>query len=605
MDYQEIVTKYKKDGLATSNLKKRLETAKPLEARPRYRALDMSGRSFYYNASITDLLTIPENPKKLDFFEDSSRNLINGYFNDLIERIKKCQAWDIMGIKARDFSKERFENAKLSEKFAIIYELNQKYCKFLEYQKLVDLRGMFTDKKDDFDEQTLMKMCFFRLMFGSFKSDKIKQEFFCFDERFLHALLKYKNSKDVRLEDHMKNQKSGIRHTYEVFENFFTTEEYRDIIENILLTSKATKMSKTSVMKVFSQMSETEAEQDYLHSEIEIFKKLEEKCYKMNEIRLAHVKDKMAREKEEEARKAAEEAKRKAEELEKKKEELRRKQEEAEKRELEAKVKAERERRIGANEGYTEELDRKIATLKKTPTAKEAVIPILFMWLDKDKASLTRKIGSQKLATFFSKLKDIERQTGHRTSLFLITNADQETTQKRIDEIKRKAKEAGMLRLVEGGFGGYSSFRVDETGLVKEVSKMSLENREKIKLLLEHSFYASLPRSLVDETEQNYIRYKFSDKPDKSITKSYLGMMVGEMLNDEKVRRQPLKFMPFIEKEATGIDVVLESQIKGISKIHEYYESKYDIGLGKSYKVNVDKIDEFLEEKVEEQAEAR
>ncbi len=593
MDYQEIVTKYKKEGLVTSNLEKRLEIAKPLEARPRYRALDMSGRSFYYNTSILDLLTIPENSKKLDFFESNSRSLINEYFNDLIERIKKCQAWDFMGIKARDFSKERFEKAKLSEKFSIIYELNQKYCKFLEYQKLADLRGMFTDKKDNFDEQTLMKMCFFRLMFGSFKNDKIKQEFFCFDERFLHALLKYKNSKNVRLEDHMKNQKGGVKHTYEVFENFFTTEEYRDIIENILLTSKATKMSKTSVMRIFSQMSETEAEQDYIHSEMEIFKELEEKCYKMNEVRLAYEKDKIAKENEERAKKLAEEGKRKAEEL-------KRRQEEAKKRVLEAKLKAERERKISHTEGYTEELDRRIAALQKTPTAKEAVIPILFIWLDKDKASLTRKIGNQKLATFFSKLKNIENETGRRTSLFLITNADQETTQKRIDEIKRKAKEVGMLRLVEGGFGGYSSFRVDEQGKINEVSMMSLENREKIKLLLENSFYTSLPRSLIDENERNYIRYKFTDKPDKSITKSYLGMLVGQMLNDEKVRRQPLKFMPFIEREATGIDVVLESQIKGISKIHEYYESKYDISLGKSYKVNVEKIEQFLEEKVTE-----
>ncbi len=598
MDYQEIVTKYKKEGLVTSNLKKRLEIARPLEARPRYRALDMSGRNWYYNSSIIDLLTIPENSKKLDFFEKSSRNLISEYFNELIERIKKCQAWDFMGIKARDFSKDRFENAKLSEKFNIIYELNQKYCKFLEYQKLADLRGMFTDKNTDIDEQTLMKMSFFRLMFGSFKNEKIKQEFFCFDERFLHALLKYKSSKNIRLDEHMKNQKKGIQYTYEVFENFFTTEEYRDIIENILLTSKYSKMSKTDVMRIFSQMSETEAEQDYLHSEIEIFKELEEKCYRMNEVRLAHEKDRISRENEEKSKRLAEEGRRKAEEL-------KRRQEEAKKRILEAKLKAERERKISHSEGYTEELDRRIAALQKNPTVKEAVIPVLFIWLDKDTDTLTRKIGNQKLATFFSKLKEIESETGNRTSLFLITNADQETTQKRIDEIKRKAKEVGMQRLVEGGFGGYSSFRVDETGLIKDVSKMSPENREKIKLLLENSRHASLPRSLIDENEQNYIRYKFADKPDKSITKSYLGILVGQMLNDEKVRRQPLKFMPFIEREASGIDVVLESQIKGISKIHEYYESKYDISLGKSYKVNVEKIEQFLEETVDKQSNVR
>lgn len=590
MDYQDIVTKYKKEGLVTTNLKKRLEVAKPLEARPRYRVLEMSARNWYYNSSIIDLLTIPENEKKLELFEKNSNFIIRQYFDELIERIQRCKAWDFMGIKARDFSKERFEKAKLSEKFSIIYELNQKYYKFLEYQKLADLRGMFANQNSELDEQTLMKMCFLRLMFGNIKSNDIKTEFFCFDERFLHALLRFKNSKNIRLEDHMRNQKKDIIRDYEKLEKFFSTEDYRDIIDNILLTSKASKLSKTEVMRIFAQISETEAEQEYLHSEIEAFRALEEKCYKMNEVRIAYEKEKITKERTEKEKRIAEETRKKAEEFEKR-------QEEARKRLLEAKEKAERDRQIAHTEGYTGEIERRIEMLQKTPTVKEAVIPILFIWLDKDSDSLTKKVGSRKLATFFAKLKEIEKESGYRTSLFLVTNANQETTQKRIDEIKRKAKDAGMERLVEGGFGGYSSFRVDEEGNIKEISRMSPENRRKVKLLLENS---NLPGSLIDETEQNYIRYKFTDKPDKSITKSYLGMLVGRILNDEKVRRQPLKFMTFIEKEATGIDVVLESQIKGISRINEYYKSKYDIPLGKSYKVNVERIEEFLEEKESE-----
>lgn len=598
MEYQEIATKYKKDGLATNNLRKRLEVAKPLDARPRYRVLDKSARNWFYYSSTTDLLTMKENSSKLELFEENSRFLIEKYFNELIEEIKKCQAWDFMGIKARDFSKERFENAKLSEKFSIIYELNQKYCKFLEYQKLADLRGMFIDKKAELDDQTLRKMCFFKLMFGNFKSEKVKTEFFCFDEHFLHALLRYKTSKDVRLEDHMKNQKKGIAYDYKKFEHFFSTEDYRDIIENILLASKSTKLSRTEIMRIYSQMSETEAEQEYLHLEMQAFKELEEKCYKMNEVRLAYEKERIIQENKERDERLAEEGRKKAEEIKKR-------QEDARKKVLEARLKAERDRRIARSEGYTEELDRKIAALQKTPTAKEAVIPVLFIWLDKESTTLTRKIGNQKLATFFAKLKSIESETGRRPSLFLITNADQETTKKRVEEFKKKSEDVGIPRLVEGALGGYSSFRIDESGVVKEVSKMSPENREKIKLLLESSLYTSLPRSLIDETEKNYIRYKFSDKPDKSITKTYLGMLVGRMLNDERVRRQPLKFMPFIEKNATGIDVVLESQVKGISKVHEYYESKYDISLGKSYKVNVETIDQFLEEEISQTPDVR
>lgn len=590
MDYQEIVTKYKKNGLATNNLSKRLEAAKPLESRPRYRALDMSGRCWYYNASIIDLLTVSENEKKLESFEKYSRDIINEYFNELIDRIKKCQAWDFMGIKAKDFSKERFENAKLSEKFAIIYELNQKYYKFLEYQKLADLRGLFLDKDSELDDQTLKKISFFRLMFSSLKSDNVKREFFCFDESFVHALLRYKTSKDIRLEDHMKNQKKGVAQEYKRLDKFFSTEDYRDIIENILLTSSATKMSKTEIIRIYSQMAESEAEQQYVASELQAFKDLEEKCSRMNEIRLSHEKERIIKENHERDERLKVEGKRKAEEA-------KRKIAESKRKILEAKLKAERDRIIAHGEGYTEELDRKIAALQKNPTVKEAVVPVLLIWMDKEAVTITRKISSKKLTEFFDKLKRIEEQSGNRVSLFLITNADQETTKKRVEELRKKSEEVHMPRIVEGALGGYSSFRVDEAGQIKEVSKMSPENREKIKLLLENTRHTCLPRNMIDETEQNYLRYVFADKPDKSITKQYLGMMAGQMLNDERVRRQPLKFMPFIEKKAVGIDVVLESQIKGISKIHEYYESKYDITSGKSYKVNIETIDQFLTEK--------
>ncbi len=598
MDYQEIVTKYKKNSLETSNFRKRLEEAKPLKSRSRYRALRMSGRCWYYTASIIDLLTLPENEKKLDFFEKYSGDLLNEYFNELIGRIEKCNAWEFLGIKAKDFSKERFESVKLQEKFSIIYELNQRYCEFLEYQKLADLRGLFLDKNEELDNQTLKEMSFFREMFSSLKSDNVKREFFCFDEHFVHALLRYKTSKDIRLEDHMRNQRKGVFKEYKKFEQFFSTEDYRDIIENILLASNTTKMSRTEIIRIYSQMAETEAEQQYIISERQAFKDLEEKCYRMGEVRLSHEKQRIVKENCERDESLNAQEKRKEEEV-------KREIEESKRKILEAKLKAERDRIIAHEEGYTEELDRKISGLQRNPTVKEAVIPVLLIWMDKDDVTIARKIGSKRLTAFFDKLKGIQKKEGNRVSLFLITNADQETTKRRIEELRKKAQEAQMPRIVEGALGGYSSFMVDETGEIKEVSKMSTKNREKIKLLLENAIYACLPRDIIDETEQNYLRYIFSDKPDKSITKQYLGMMVGQMLNDERVRRQPLKFMPFIEKKATGIDVVLDSQIKGISKIHEYYEAKYDITSGKSYKVNIETIDQFQTEKATEEVDAR
>lgn len=45
MEYQEIITAYKKDGLDTKKLKETLEKAKPLNGRKKYRALNIAGRS--------------------------------------------------------------------------------------------------------------------------------------------------------------------------------------------------------------------------------------------------------------------------------------------------------------------------------------------------------------------------------------------------------------------------------------------------------------------------------------------------------------------------------------------------------------------------------
>lgn len=593
MEYQEIATKYKEKSLDTYNLERGLDEAKPLEARSRYRAVSTSGRLWYYGTAIVDLLTIQEDSRKSKMFKSFSTRLIEEYFNELIERLRNGKAWDVVGIKARDYSKERFQNASIDEKFAIIYELNNKYSEFLEVQKFADLRGMFTGKKADIDDSLLLKMEFIRLMFEALKSDDVKKGFYCFDEKYLSAVLKYKTSKEIRLEDYMKKQKKPIFDEYQRLSTFFSMEDYRDIIENINLTSTVSKMPKTEVMRVFFQMSETEAEKNQLETEKEWFKDLEEKYYQMEKLDLEALEKRRIEEERKNRIKLEADRKRQAEEAEKQRIL-------DEQRAQEEKERAERERIIGSSEGYTGELDRRIEAIQNIPTAKETVIPFIFSWFDKEDVSLTRKLGSKRLKEFFDKIKKIESKAKARVSLLLITNADEEVTKKRVEELKQKAKEAGLPRLIEGAFGGYSSFRIDEYGNIRELSRMSQENREKIKLLLEHSIRYSLPVSIIDENEQNYLRYKFSDGPDECITMPYLKVYVANLLKDKNVKKQPLRFNPFIEKKASGIDVLLESQLKGISKVHEYYDSKYHIIQGRSYKVDIEKIDEFLSKEEQE-----
>ena len=71
MEYQEIVTAYQNKDLDTSDLVKKLEIAKPLKSRPKYRAVDIVDNSLTLNNEITYLLTMPENMEKSVKFLDN------------------------------------------------------------------------------------------------------------------------------------------------------------------------------------------------------------------------------------------------------------------------------------------------------------------------------------------------------------------------------------------------------------------------------------------------------------------------------------------------------------------------------------------------------
>ena len=73
-----------------------------------------------------------------------------------------------------------------------------------------------------------------------------------------------------------------------------------------------------------------------------------------------------------------------------------------------------------------------------------------------------------------------------------------------------------------------------------------------------------------------------------------MNFTVNRLLDDPRISKQPLKFLPYIENKKAGIDVVLESQLKGISQLPEYYKSKYHIAPGKTMKVSIEDLDAFL-----------
>lgn len=592
MEYQEIVTAYKKDSLDTNGLKKELEKAKPLSGRAKYRALNIASRSVEFSTSATNITSISETAEKVAFFDKELENILVKYYLELVNLIDKNNAWVFANLSASEHTEENFRNVSTQERFRIIFEINKKYLDYLEIQKLADIKERVM-LETELTEQEIKQIAFLRLMFDTLDNDFVKKEFYCFDEKFLRAIVEFKKGKVLRIEEFMKTKSKAIQYEYEKNKNFFTTEDYRDIAQNLILSSKTLKRSITTIIRYFAEISESEAEEDYLKLEAGILKELEDKYLKMNSLRKDVSKEDLSKKsKEVEEDNAtfvkAEEEKRKAEE--------KQREEEAKKQaELLEKEEKERNRIIEKTEGSTGEMENKIEELKQTPTAKEQVIPLIFSWLEREDIPLTKRIGgSKKLEDFFAKIKQIEKDEGVRVSLFLVTNTGKEVTKKRVTQLQEKAKEEKLPRLIEGALGGYSAFRVDNAGRVIDMAKMSKENRRKIINLVEKSKGFYMPQNLIEEEEDNYLRYEFSDTKDSSITKQYLGIMISRLLSDEKIKRQPLKFVPYIERNSIGIDVLLESQVKGISQIADYYKIKYEIDPEKTLKTNINTIDEFI-----------
>ncbi len=239
----------------------------------------------------------------------------------------------------------------------------------------------------------------------------------------------------------------------------------------------------------------------------------------------------------------------------------------------------------------------KIIELKKQELSnKEQIVPIILTWFEQEDVTLTRRISTKKMNAFFDKIKQIQLETGKKANLFFVTNSDKEKTAKRTIELQKKAIIQGLPNLVEVTFGGYSAFKIDKNGNIIDIAQMSELNRTKIINLLETPVKHYLSSELIVKEEKDYLRYQFSDKKNRNVTVQYLKTVINQLLQDEKIKKQPIKFLPYVERSCSGIDVVLESQIKGIEQIPEYYKIKYGVSAKEIIQVNVANIDEFIED---------
>ena len=574
MEYKDIVNAYKNRELDISEIKKDLEISKGFRGRERFRTVYLSDKNVDFNTNAVNLQRIPETTEKVEEFQKELEVLLNDYFSIIVYLIKTNKSWRFMKLSPQEYTELKFKDLDTSQKFQMLEELNRKYIHYLKYQRIADIRD-YIKSNGELSENEINNLLLLQLMFNSIDNDELKREFFCFDKKFLTALVDFKKSKVKRLEDFMKSKRKEIANDYNKYSIFFNTEDYRDISENLVLTSKAIHSSISYVIGAYYEFSEAVAEESYINEEYYNLIELKNKFNKMNIVGIRLQKKRKIQLKEQE------------------------KIEEKQKRLLQLKLK----QNYLANEKLKQ--DKELEAKKKEAikpdikkvniNLREQVNPLIFSWFEREEITLTRRVGSKNLVAFFEKIKKIEEETGIKVSLFLVTNTDKEITLKRLQEFQKKARTNGLPDLIEGALGGYSSFRIDNLGNISDISIMSEDNRNKIIKLLERPVRFYLPKEIIDQSEQNYLRYQFTTKRDQTITRSFLCTCISKILTDENIKKQPLQFLPYIEKDLAGIDVLLASQLEGLRQLPEYYKSKYEIAPGKTLRVNIDKVNEFIE----------
>lgn len=581
MEYQDIVTEYKNGSLDISELKEKMEIAKLLEGRSELRAVTLVDTRTALNFNNQSMLLIPETYEKIKRYTIECNEALEKYFEILINSIRSTKAWKIIKLDPKEYVMDNFKKLDKRTQFKIIQLLNRKYYHFLEYQRVADISNLLKNSSN-LDDATLKKILFLDKMFNAFGNEEIKNEFFSFSEsiKFLNTLIEFRRNKTQKIDEFMKGKSKSVRNDYERFSKFFSTEDFRNIAENLELTSKTLKISVKDVIYIFREMSEGLMEQKFLQEEHEVFQKIEEKYFRMYELKRDKTRV-ILREKilsngsgSQTIRKVLNNA-----------------QEDTEihesKNDINDNIKLlTRTPKIDENKTF-------INIKENTP--KELVIPIIFTWLEREDIPLGRRVGLKNLLAFLEKVRQEEIKTGARASLFLITNADKEVTLKRLEDIKKRARVKGMNNFVEGALGGYSTFRVDSEGNISDIAVMSEMNRRKIMKLIESSNSTAMLNERIEDEERNYVRYLFSSRKDKSITINSLNRNKKRIMENPQIKRQPIEILPFIEGKYSGLDIVLKTQLVGMFQLPNYYKAKYKVAAGKNIKINIDMLSEFAD----------
>lgn len=573
MDYDEIITEYKTDSIDISDLKKELEKARPLKARSNELDLNLIASTFHTIREGTNAQIISEKNEKVEIYNETVEKNLTQYYGNIVKRITDTKAWGIMKVKPTKVTVEDFRELTISEMLKLVMILNKKYTSYLEVQKYADLRHSLINDEDLVDEN-VRKMQFILTMFEGLRSEIAKEDFFCMPEELLTTIMSFRRSRYKRFEDYFNAKNKNLREVYENYSHYYTAEDFRDIIENISLVSKVLKIPAIKTIRYYSLISELNFEIRGLKEEYEVFASLQEKDRKMSSLK-----------KEEDISFENQEYDITDEELENLHEEIK-------------DIIMENEEDEDTEELEDVLVEEEPKEDEKKEPVKEQINPLILAWFGREISDITEFTSAKILSRFFDKLRQIQRETGIRVGLYIVTNAGKEVALNRMQELQHKARAKGLPRLVEGVLGDYSSYRIDKDGTITDIAVMDQETRNAYIKLLEKSLYDNgFKKDFLDPREENYLRYFFSIKRNPNITFKYLKSRIAFLLRDPEIKKEPLSFVPFIEGEYSGVDVLLKTQLEGIDDLSNYLKSKYIIAPGKTMKANILSLDKFIESK--------
>jgi len=578
MEYEEIISEYKNGSIDISDLKKKIEIARPLNSRPSTLDLDLISNTFVTIRDGTNAQTITEKPERIEEYKYLVNMNLLDYFTNIVDRINSARAWGIMKVVPTKITKDDFKELSIDEKLRLVITLNRKYKEYLKIQKYADLRECIIGD-GDLQEENIQKMQFVINMFNALKSKVAKEDFFCLPDELILSLFGFKRSKYKRLEDYFNTKNKYVRQLYENNSNYYTTEDFRDIIDNIQSTAKTLKISVNKVIEYYSLISKENFEIRGLEDEYDVFIQLQDKNKKMKALLLSP--------------KEREEITKSEQTVEENEEEI--VEELPEEHEIKEVIKEKPQQvELSKETGLTGKTEEQIKKENERITVKEQINPLILAWFGKEDRPMSDIIGPRQLSKFLEKIKQIEKETGIRVGLYIVTNADKEVALNRMQELQHKAKAKGLPKLVEGTLGGYCSYRIEQDGTITDLAKMDNETRERLIDLLDKSPYIGCFRKdVLDPRETNYLRYFYSIKKNPSINFQYLKWTIAQLLKDVEIKKQPLSFVPFIEGDFSGVDVLLQSQLDGLDKLSDYLKSKYYIAPGKTMKANIYAVGKF------------